>query len=87
MKMVEQMSDVDVVINGLIEIQADVTVPRNIRTKIESIISTLKGGTEMSIKVNKALNEFEEIASDANMHAYTRTQLWNIISMLEKLLI
>ena len=67
------------------EIQADSTVPRNVRTKIENIISTLKEGTELSIKVSKALNGLDEIAGDINLQAYTRTQIWNVMSVLEKL--
>lgn len=84
--MAEQISEVDTVINSLSEIQEDATVPRNVRTKIEAIISSLKEETEISIKVSKALNELDEIASDINLQAYTRTQIWNVISALEKMI-
>ncbi|MBI2653490.1 UPF0147 family protein [Candidatus Woesearchaeota archaeon] len=83
--MAEQLSEVDNVINSLTEIHADVTVPKNVRTKIELVINALKENTEISIKVNKALNELDEIANDVNLQSYTRTQIWNIMSMLEKL--
>lgn len=86
MKMVEQISEVDVVINSLNEVHADITVPKNVRVKIESIISTLReNSVELSIKINKALNELDEIANDVNLQAYTRTQIWNVMSLLEKL--
>ena len=84
-KMVEQISEVDTVINSLNEIQSDSTVPRNVRTKIESIVNTLKEDTELPIKVNRALNGLDEIASDVNLRSYTRTQIWNVMSVLEKL--
>ena len=83
--MAEQISAVDNVVNSLNEIQQDFTVPRNVRTKIESIINTLKEDTELSIKVNRALNGLDEISSDVNLQSYTRTQIWNIMSLLEKL--
>ncbi len=83
--MAEQISGVGNVMESLHEIQEDVTVPKNVRTKIESILSTLKEDTELSIKVNKALNELDGISSDANIQSYTRTQVWNIMSVLEKL--
>ena len=83
--MAQQISELSSVINSLNEIQADVTVPRNVRIKIESIISTLKEDIELSIKVNKALNELSEISNDVNLQAYTRTQIWNAMSVLEKL--
>lgn len=85
MKMAEQISALDTVINSLNEIKDDVTVPRNVRTKIEAIITTLKEDIELSIKINKTLNELDEIANDVNLQAYTRTQIWNVMSTLEKL--
>ncbi len=83
-EMAEQISQLTVV-NSLNEIREDATVPRNVRTKIESVINTLKEDTELSIKVNKVLNELDQIANDVNLQAYTRTQIWNIMSMLEKI--
>lgn len=85
MKMAEQMSEVGIVITSLNEIQEDITVPRNVRTKIEAIINTLKEDIELSIKVNKTLNELDDISNDVNLQAYTRTQIWNVMSVLEKL--
>ena len=84
MKMAEQISQLTVV-NSLNEIKEDATVPRNVRTKIEYIVNTLKEDAELSIKVNKALSELDKIANDVNLQAYTRTQIWNVMSMLEKL--
>ena len=34
-------------------------------------------------KINKALHELEEVAEDTNMQPYTRTQIWNVVSLLE----
>ncbi len=85
MDMVQQLTETEIVINSLNEIQEDATVPRNVRLQIQSIISTLKANTELPIKVNKALNELGEIANDVNLQSYTRTQIWNVISVLEKL--
>ena len=81
----QQLSEVELVVKTLNEVQEDVTVPRNVRTQIQNIISTLKADIELSIKVNKALNELDEISNDINLQSYTRTQIWNAISTLEKL--
>ncbi len=83
--MAEQISEVGTAISRLSEIHEDATVPRNVRTKIELIIGTLRDADELPIKVNKALNGLDEISSDVNLQAYTRTQIWNIMSVLEKL--
>lgn len=67
------------------DILEDATVPRNVKENIEKIIKTLEEEGEISIKVNKALNYLDEIADDVNMQSYTRTQIWNIVSLLEKI--
>ena len=84
-KMAEQISDVQTVVNSLNEIQEDASVPRNVRTQVQEVISTLKDDTEVSIKVNKALNKLDELSGDVNLQAYTRAQIWNVMSVLEKL--
>ena len=69
--------------NALQELQNDITVPKNIKIKLEQINLTLNSSNELLIKVNKALDEFEDIVNDTNLKPYTRTQIWNIVSVLE----
>ncbi len=71
------------VVNTLKELENDSTVPRNIKARIRSIIINLEQKEETSIKINRAMHELEEIADDSNMQAYTRTQIFNIVSSLE----
>jgi uncharacterized protein (UPF0147 family) len=73
------------IIQALEELSTDNTVPRNIKAKVTDVITVLKdeNGEEMSIKVNKALSVLDEISDDTNLQSYTRTQIWNIASMLE----
>lgn len=85
MKMAEQIIELDNVVSSLSEIKDDAAVPKNVRTKIEFIIITLKDRIEIPIKINKTLNELDEISNDVNLQPYTRTQIWNAISLLEKL--
>lgn len=72
------------IIDALEELTEDNTVPRNVKCKISDIIAILKGdGEDLSIKVNKVLSELDDISDDMNIQPYTRTQIWNIASMLE----
>ena len=80
----EQKTDEGIGIT-LNELKDDVTVPKNVRLKIENVLEMLNGKIEKDIKVSKALNELEEIADDVNLQSYTRTQVWNVISALEKI--
>ncbi|MBN1502222.1 UPF0147 family protein [Candidatus Woesearchaeota archaeon] len=71
------------IIEALAQLKEDTTVPRNVKSRIDHIISVLSSEQETSLKINKALNELDEISSDNNLQPFTRTQLWNISSMLE----
>jgi len=78
--MTEQLQ---VVIDSLEELRHDNTVPKNIKQKIDDIIAALKNGEELSIMVNRTLNDLDEISDNNNIQPYTRTQIWNIVSLLE----
>ena len=81
----EQVALIDSVIVALNDLHSDSSVPRNVRSKIDVMITTLKQDSELSIKVNRCLSELDEISNDVNLQSYTRTQLWNVMSILEKL--
>ena len=67
------------------ELENDINIPKNIKIKIQAIIGELEGNAEPSIQINKALNELDEISNDPNLEPYARTQIWNIVSILEKI--
>ncbi len=69
--------------HALKELEQDSSTPKNVKSKIASTLKVLNGNSELSIKVSKALHELEEIAEDANVESYTRTQIFNIVSLLE----
>lgn len=77
--------DIDNIIATLNELEEDTSVPRNVRSKLQGITKNLKESVEVPIKISKALNDLDEIADDINLQAYARTQIWNIVSALEKI--
>lgn len=78
----EQVKDIIEQLSDLLE---DNTVPRNVKSKVQTIINYLNESADLSLKVNKALNILDEISDDNNIQPYTRTQIWNFVSMLEAL--
>ncbi|HLC64565.1 MAG TPA: UPF0147 family protein [Candidatus Nanoarchaeia archaeon] len=72
------------VANTISELDTDTTVPRNVKEKLRKVSEILNKNEELKSRVNKALNEMDEIADDMNIQPYTRTQIWNIVSILEK---
>ncbi|MGV8141340.1 MAG: UPF0147 family protein [Candidatus Woesearchaeota archaeon] len=73
------------IIQALTALKEDDGVPKNVRSKIDTIITDLKDDSEMSMKVSKSLHNLDEISEDLNLPAFIRTQIWNVSSMLEKL--
>ena len=77
---------VDSVIESLSQIQQDVSVPKNVRSKMENAIKALQDEAQnIKVKVDKSLQELECLDEDPNIPVYTRTQIWNIVSLLESL--
>ncbi len=73
------------ILEVLKELSEDSTVPKNVKAKVLEVIEILKSSEELSLKISKALQELEEISDDNNLQSFTRTQIWNITSMLEKI--
>lgn len=77
---------IDAIITSISELQDDNTVPKNVKEKVHTILEALKDAKmEDSMKVDKALQLLDEISEDSNLQSYTRTQVWNLVSMLEKI--
>lgn len=71
-------------IEELLMIIEDETIPKNVRLKIESAIAALQEkAVEESLRANKALQELDDLSDDPNIPSYIRPQLWNIVSQLE----
>lgn len=80
------VSDVEIQgINALLdEINADRSVPRNIRNMVAEARNCLSDTKqEIPIRINSVISILDEISSDPNVPVYTRTQIWNIVSLLE----
>ncbi len=76
---------VEQVIEILNDLSLDINVSKNIKIKIQHILDLLNERTEFSIRINKVLTELDSMSNDPNLEAYTRTQIWNVVSILEKL--
>ena len=78
-------SSVKDIVASISELKDDTTVPKNVKEKVQEIIETLSNEkSDISIRIDKALQILDDIAEDSNLQSYTRTQVWNLVSMLEK---
>ncbi|MDQ1278903.1 MAG: uncharacterized protein QG670_163 [Thermoproteota archaeon] len=65
-------------------ISEDSTTPRNIRRVAKEALDALNvGGQSQGVKAAQAISLLDEISQDTNMPAYTRTRIWNVVSILE----
>ena len=68
------------------QIANDRSVPRNIRIMCENSIHILQNEKEdLAVRVNTVISDLDEISNDPNIPTYTRTQVWNIVSLLESI--
>ncbi len=69
---------------ALTELEQDNSTPKNVKLKVNNVLKFLNTeGSDMSIRISKALCELDELSKDTNMQSYTRAQLFNIVSLLE----
>jgi len=74
------------VFNMISKIEQDNTVPKNIKIMIQNISIDLKEEEkEIDVRINRALQDLDEISEDNNIPDYIRTQIWSIVSLLESI--
>ena len=80
-----KMTDMKPVISLLEQILNDRTVPKNIRKAAEdskNVLATTEGD---EVRISTAIHILDEIINDPNMPMYTRTKIWNAVSILEEM--
>lgn len=79
----KELNMVEIIV-ALSKIEEDYTVPKNVRAKIKNAILALEEKERaIDVKINKSLQELDDIADDPNLPQYTRTEIWGIVSLLE----
>ena len=74
----------DTVLNMLSQMQQDFSLPKNVREKIRSTILILSDNcADHAIRCDRSLQHLDDIASDPAIPVYVRTQIWNMLSILE----
>jgi len=68
------------IISHLDELKEDGDTSKNLKAKLSQVITLLNSHSELS--VDKSLLLLEEVNS-LNLSSYHRTQVWDIISLLE----
>lgn len=80
-----EMVDMKPVIDLLEQILNDRTVPKNIRKAAEDSKNVLNTSDSDEVRISTAIHILDEITNDPNMPMYTRTKIWNAVSILEEM--
>jgi len=68
----------------LTTISEDNTTPRNIRRAAKEALNMLSDEKlSQGVRAVNAISIMDDISLDPNMPPYTRTRIWNIVSLLE----
>ncbi|MCJ7610340.1 UPF0147 family protein [Candidatus Bathyarchaeota archaeon] len=68
----------------LVSISEDNTTPRNIRRAAKEALNSLQAsGQSHAIRAAQVINILDDVSQDPNMPPYTRTRIWNVVSVLE----
>lgn len=82
--MAMNMKGLEPVFKELDAIVNDRSVPKNIRRACLESMDALKNEKEpLDIRLNTAISTLDETINDPNIPMHTRTQIWNLVSMLE----
>ncbi len=74
------------VIEVISEIKDDGSVPKNIKQILNEIKDSFENSeSELKLTVDAAMQKLEELAINPNVPSHTRTQIWNMTSVLEDL--
>ncbi|MBI2110714.1 UPF0147 family protein [Candidatus Woesearchaeota archaeon] len=74
------------IFEALEEIELDADVPKNVRATIKDVTSALaEVNKSLALRIDKSLQKLDEASSDPNVPMHARTQIWNIVSILESI--
>ena len=81
-----EQNSVEGIIEVLSQIEKDFTVPKNVRLRIKNATIALEDNAlSIGVRVDKSLQELDEVSDFPNVPSYTRSQIWNVVSMLESI--
>ncbi len=77
------MADLSEVNELLDNLSSDNSLSKSARLILTEIKEGFQDDDNISIKIDSALQKVEDLSLDPNINSYTRTQIWNLSSLLE----
>lgn len=78
------MSEIDTVVDRIDGLKDSSSLPSNVQDMLDRATDALEDtDEELSVRINTATSILDEVSNDPNIAQHTRTEVWNIASMLE----
>ena len=78
------MSALEEIREIIAELSQDRKIPRNVRAVLENAVKELENESlPEKTRVNTVITMLDEISNDPNLQPFSRTEIWNVVSMLE----
>lgn len=82
--MIQKEESLKSILTILEQIQFEDCVPRSIKIKLKEIHNVLISECEnIAIRIDKSIQELDEITEDQFVPIHVKTQIWDIVSRLE----
>jgi uncharacterized protein (UPF0147 family) len=73
------------IINFIDLLTKDTSIPRNVRKGLEDAKASLQNVNEdPTVRISNAVYAIQEVSNDVNLPLHARTQIWQVLGMLEK---
>lgn len=79
------MVTINDLVSSIDEIMEEEELPHKVTDQLEQVKEILNKDENISIKKDKCFSAFQELEDSTEMEAGVRTQLWNIVCLLEQL--
>ena len=74
------------IIELLDELNSDENTPKVVKCKIKGVYdNVMDDGEAVSLRVDRSLQELDDLSEDANIPIHIKTQIWDIVSKLESI--
>ena len=79
------MENLQYIIEMMDGVIKDLSVPKNIRKALSDAKEKLLSNDDLKLRVSSAIYIIESITDDVNIPPHARTQIWSIMSELERI--
>lgn len=78
------MASISAVVTRIEDVKDSSSLPSNVKDMLDRATDALEDeDEELSVRINTATSILDEVSNDPNIAQHTRTEVWNIASMLE----